>query len=106
MRFWLAAFVVLFAAAELLDWVAQIGSWQANGMWLVLGGMGLAALSNLSRLSTSSANLEESAKGVTKSATEEMQAAKNKQVMATETQKQAVSDDKDSISFKVRPLKR
>ena len=41
-----SAFVVLFVAIELLDWIGQMGSVQPSGIWLLLGGMGLAVLSN------------------------------------------------------------
>ena len=50
LRFWFVAFVVLFVAVELFQWVAALGSWQPTGMWLLLGGMGLAAASNDGRL--------------------------------------------------------
>jgi len=108
MRFWLAAFVVLFAAIELLDWVAQIGSWQPTGVWLVLGGMGLAAISNLSKISSHavSADAEETTEPVKDSETGKTITATAQQTAPSVYQQTTEQDDKNSISFKVRPLKR
>lgn len=50
MKFWLTCFVLLFTGAELFEWFSQLESWQASGIWLVLGGMGLAAASNAAHL--------------------------------------------------------
>ena len=106
MRFWLASFVLVFAAVELFNWFSALGSWHPPGIWLVLGGVGLAALSNLPSPTK------------TDSSTDEVEAAqaKNKatgstepvaQVSAGQGQKvQPLAANKDSVSFKVRPLKR
>lgn len=93
MRFWVVAFVVMFVGMELLDWVAQLGSWQPGGMWMILGGMGLAAASNLDKLSAGS-----KAEGPI--------TAKPEQKVAKIDQKPSIKENEDSISFKVRPLKR
>lgn len=129
MRVWLAAFVLLFAIIELFEWFAQLGSWQPTGMWLILGGMGLAALSNASQLSAthSAASNSITSNSIQDDSTTETQqsnaqptakqqkATPSKQAVApqiseTKSQKVATSltdgSDKDSISFKVRPLKR
>ena len=50
MKFWLGCFVVLFAGAELFDWVMQASGGELSGAWWVLGGMGLAAASNAKHL--------------------------------------------------------
>lgn len=50
MKFWLVCFVVLFAGAELFDWVMQASGGELSGAWWVLGGMGLAAASNAKHL--------------------------------------------------------
>ncbi|MEM9149873.1 MAG: hypothetical protein AAGB19_05405 [Cyanobacteria bacterium P01_F01_bin.3] len=110
MRFWLAAFVVLFAAVELFEWVTQLGSLQPTGIWLVLGGMGLAALSNAShwlRMTDASAS-DESVKCMEQSTVADAGDA-IAQVSAANSQKAGSLADQsaqDSISFKVRPLKR
>ncbi|MEL6556310.1 MAG: hypothetical protein AAFQ63_23075 [Cyanobacteria bacterium J06621_11] len=124
MRVWLAAFVLLFAIIELFEWFAQLGSWQPTGMWLILGGMGLAALSNASQLSATNSAASNSIKGDSTIETQQsnaqpvakqQKATPSKQAVApqiseTKSQKVAASltdeSDKDSISFKVRPLKR
>lgn len=127
MRVWLVAFVLLFATIELFEWLVQLGSWQPTGMWLVLGGMGLAALSNASHIPK---NVAKESKTSSQLATEQIDsqssdtqqkaasppissqraAQRAAQLPETKSQKVATSlsdeSDKDSISFKVRPLKR
>ncbi len=108
MKFWLSCFFLLFVAAELFEWAAQIGSIQPHGAWLILGGMGLAAASNAAHLP----NLSRS--GETE-AIAENQPIENRHIenQADEPQKELVTQpskpvsvaeqsQEDSISFKVR----
>ncbi|MEL6938572.1 MAG: hypothetical protein AAFO84_05200 [Cyanobacteria bacterium J06598_1] len=116
MRVWLTAFVVLFAAIELFEWVMQLSSWQPPGLWLILGGMGLAALSNVTHLPKvppikEIALAEDSAEGST-TGTHTKATGLNQpvaQIAATHQKtvdrKAAGESDKDTISFKIRPLK-
>lgn len=104
MRFWLSAFVVLFVAVELLDWVAHVTSLHAHGVWLVLGGMGLAAASNSGR--THLLENEQESKRVSQSNVEKPK----EDVQPPNKEKvdlgRGVDRSEDSVSFKVRPLKR
>lgn len=100
MRFWLSAFVILFAIAELFDWITQVDSWQASGIWLVLGGMGLAAVSN----GFGSAQPPERSKK--KSGTVGKALSKAEGECLEPSQIEVIDRSDDSISFKVRPLKR
>lgn len=108
MRFWLSAFVILFVAVELFDWIMQVGSWQASGVWLVLGGMGLAAVSNWD--SGSSQRIGKGEVGIK----EAQKPTENDMQTLDEGKGEAIGQDgsdaldrsDDSISFKVRPLKR
>ena len=103
MRFWLSAFVLLFAIAELFDWIAQVGSWQASGIWLVLGGMGLAAVSNGGFSTAQQIKGEKVESG----SVEKVKGLETKQGEKLEPNKAKNLDRlEDSISFKVRPLKR
>ena len=118
MRVWLAAFVLLFAAIELFEWITQLGSWQPTGVWLILGGMGLAALSNANHLpkldSTADSTSEQSNEKTAKKKAEAQNATSANEPVALRSAAQgekiapqaADESDKDSISFKVRPLKR
>ncbi len=143
MRVWLSAFVVLFAIAELFEWLAGLGSWQPTGVWLILGGMGLAALSNAAHLPklsaveegtesteqvrqlqvrqlTANVPINQPANGSQKATGSNRPVAQaSAQVLAqipaaqveeikSEIKSQMVDNksDSDSISFKVRPLKR
>ncbi len=109
MKFWLSAFVLLFVAVELFDWVTQLGSLHDSGIWLLLGGMGLAALSNAKHLSTApdvdkvQESVEQTDKALSDadSAVPEMAVSKQQKVESL-----AEKSAQDSISFKVRPLKR
>ena len=118
MRFWLSAFVFLFAITELFNWLAQIGSWQMGGVWLVLAGMGLAAASNggAAGLLGHREDAGSKSKGLRKGEAESKK-AKDKPIETLSKEKEEVelkakSADRsidrsdDSISFKVRPLKR
>lgn len=101
MRFWLTAFVLIFAAVELFQWFAGLASWEPGGVWLVLGGMGLAVLSNAGQLKAGQvADAQRDSivpeADATPAAAPEKRAEKSTDKFA----------DKDSISFKVRPLKR
>lgn len=109
MRVWLAAFVILFAAVELFQWVLRLPSLQPSGFWLVVGGMGLATMSNFGRLVDTG---EKAAKG---SGEDEKKRGKGEQLAqaTTSTVASTVSstapakpDEPDTISFKVRPMKR
>ena len=119
MRFWLAAFVVLFAAVELFEWVTQLGSLQPTGLWLVPGGMGLAALSNVAhwpKATDADGLKEEEPKRTdkvapTKPIQEKISSTSSTVVERTVEQGrtlESIADpsEQDSISFKVRPLKR
>lgn len=110
MRFWLAAFVVLFAAVELFEWIAQLGSWQPTGIWLVLGGMGLAALSNTAhwKQATDTNPLAESPEDKDKAAITESDSAVVARAGEPSQSMPSIAEPsaQDSISFKVRPLKR
>jgi hypothetical protein len=103
MRFWLSAFVVLFAIAELFNWIAQVGSWQASGIWLVLGGMGLAAVSNGG---FNAVQQREGEKVESESVEKVTQEQKTKQNKLKPSKAKSLDRSEDSISFKVRPLKR
>ncbi|MGI8934530.1 MAG: hypothetical protein ACR2FS_10700 [Phormidesmis sp.] len=50
MKFWLVCFGLLFMGAELWQWLAELGSKQPSGAVLILGGIGLAAVSNAAHL--------------------------------------------------------
>lgn len=102
MGFWLAAFIVLFAAVELFNWVVHIGSWHTNGVWLVLGGMGLAAISNWSvgKEGTKEVAAKETVSKLNQPEGEHLESVRTKATA------HAVDRLDDSISFKVRPLKR
>ena len=123
MRFWLTSFVLIFSAIELFDWVMQRGSWHPTGIWLILGGMGLAAISNVSSARSpqvaNSPDLADHSNAVAQAADQvaeqalatSQSALPNSLAQAHESHWQAqprpsLSQDKDSISFKVRPLKR
>jgi len=104
MRFWLSAFVLLFAIAELFDWIAQVGSWQASGIWLVLGGMGLAAVSNGGFSSAQQMEDEKAKSGSAGKVTQEPETRQEKKLEPSKAK--SIDRSEDSISFKVRPLKR
>ena len=116
MRVWFAAFVLLFAMIELFDWMMQLDSWQPTGMWLVLGGMGLAVISNASYWSIGQPGLDNSKAGQAdaqqKATVSEQTIAQIAETKSQKTKSQQMTDslanqsDKESISFKVRPLKR
>jgi len=102
--------MMLFAIAELLKWLAGLGSWQPTGGWLILGGMGLAALSNaahLSKILVAKPATEDAIEGTEpasqQAVSEPQKATGSHQPVA---QVSAVPTDSDSISFKIRPLKR
>ncbi len=50
MKFWLTCFGLLFVGAELFQWFAERGDGPLSGVWLILGGLGLAAASNAAHL--------------------------------------------------------
>ncbi|MBE9063095.1 hypothetical protein [cf. Phormidesmis sp. LEGE 11477] len=106
MGFWLAAFILLFVAVELFNWIAQVGDWHASGVWLVLGGMGLAALSNWKTAKGSTKdNTKDSvavAATVSELSQQEEDCLKPSNAKAVSG---AIDRSDDSISFKVRPLK-
>ena len=100
MKFWLTCFGLLFIGSELFQWFAELGGGQLSGVWLVLGGLGLAAASNAAHLpkltGTTTSNLvanEASDRNPTKS-----------QVEAPLPKPPSVAQQstEDSISFKVR----
>lgn len=101
MRFWLAAFIVLFAAVELLNWITQVSSWHASGVWLVLGGMGLAAVSNWKVEESAEDNAAET-ETVAKLSQQEENFLESINAKAATS---VVDRSEDTISFKVRPLK-
>ncbi len=108
MRVWLAGFVVLFVGVELFEWFAQLGSVQASGMGLILGGMGLAAASNAGRWQKPISGKGESNKQPDlKAATPEIKPIEIKSpkinLPEIKSPEPAVVDrSQDSISFKVR----
>ncbi len=108
MKFWLSAFVMLFAAVELFDWIVQAGGWHASGVWLVLGGMGLAAVSNVGNRGIGESEVgngkREIGLGEGDKKNLDLNQAKGEEVKGTDVEGTDRSDD--SISFKVRPLKR
>ncbi|MEO1636847.1 MAG: hypothetical protein AAFS04_17400 [Cyanobacteria bacterium J06631_9] len=105
MRVWLTAFVILFTAVELFQWILQLPSLQPSGFWLVVGGMGLAAVSNVGRLVGSGENaVKESGESQkTEGEKEELAQSTASTVAPTASAK---PDEPDTISFKVRPMKR
>ena len=50
MKFWLTCFGLLFIGAELFQWFVELGGGKLSDLWLILGGMGLAAASNAAHL--------------------------------------------------------
>ena len=103
MKFWLSCFFLLFVAAELFAWVAQIGSVQPHGVWLILGGMGLAAASNAAHLPKLSSSRE--TKAIAKSPPIESQVEEpqsNPIPQPNVPASVAEQSQEDSISFKVR----
>jgi len=116
-KFWLTCFVLLFAGAELFQWMVALGGADLSGAWLVLGGMGLAAASNakhLPRLSPPQVSGGTSGQGndlpspstVKGEPTRQQQIAHKDNAKttaaATRPESQETDSDKDSISFKVR----
>ncbi len=100
MKFWLSAFVILFVAVELFDWIVEVGNWHASGVWLVLGGTGLAAVSNWGKGTGNwgkGPNAED--EQILKLSKAEGREIEDKEAEGTDC-------SSDSISFKVRPLKR
>lgn len=108
MNFWLACFVLIFAAVELFQWFMQLGSWQASGPWLIVGGLALAAASNASHFATSSQQEDLPSTGQTQEdkppqGTELAPTPLAPTVPPSAPQAQRVGrDGQDSISFKVR----
>ncbi|MEL6882711.1 MAG: hypothetical protein AAFP09_19465 [Cyanobacteria bacterium J06607_10] len=111
MRVWLTAFVILFTAVELFQWVLQLPSLQPSGFWLVVGGMGLAAVSNFGRLVGSGENaVKESGESGESGESQKTEGEKEELAQSTESTvaptASAKPDEPDTISFKVRPMKR
>lgn len=110
MRFWLSAFVVLFAIAELFDWLAQVDSWRVSGIWLALAGMGLAAASNGGTAWLWGNKEDEVDSGRLGNKAVDHKSMKDEAAERDEAEKIApakgIDRSDDSISFKVRPLKR
>ncbi len=98
MRVWLAGFVLLFVGVELFEWFTQLGSVQASGMGLILGGMGLAAISNAGRW-------QKPVSGEEKSTNQQALNIETPTLQTPEIKapaREAVDRSQDSISFKVR----
>lgn len=123
LKFWLACFLLLFVGAELLEWISHFGRVDASGTWLILGGMGLAAASNMAHLSerhptnekgsdrmsvieenSSTAVKPAAEESVARSASVEAQSAgaQSTEAQSTEAQSIEAQSKEDSISFKVR----
>lgn len=103
MRVWLAGFVLLFVGVELFEWFTQLGSVQASGMGLMLGGMGLAAASNAGRWQKSVSGKGESTdQQALKIETPEIQTSEIQTPEIQTPEEEAVDRSQDSISFKVR----
>ena len=103
MKFWLSCFFLLFVAAELFEWAAQIGGVQPHGAWLILGGMGLAAASNAAHLPKLSSSGE--AEAIAENQPIENQAEEPQKDSTSQPDKPtsvAEQSQEDSISFKVR----
>lgn len=105
MRVWLVAFIALFAAVELFQWVLQLPSVRPSGVWLVVGGMGLAAASNFGRLAGSSQEAVKGREGDKETGNKGEQIAQSTASAVSPTAP-AKPDESDTISFKVRPMKR
>jgi hypothetical protein len=108
-KFWLTCCVLLFLGAELLGWVAELGSGHPSGAWLILGGMGLAAASNAAHLPKLGSGLGGGVKRVANAAelpnpadTDQSPTAKEEQKPLTQPLSVAEQSAEDSISFKVR----
>ena len=112
MKFWLVCFGLLFIGAELWQWLAELGSQQPSGAVLILGGMGLAAVSNAAHLPKLK-GAEDDAASHLSSAGSAANASANQPTVkqaAKQTVKQADADpamnkaqsEQGSISFKVR----
>lgn len=106
MKFWLVCFGLLFVGAELLQWFAELGSRQPSGAVLILGGMGLAAVSNAAHLpkmkgaeEALSGNLSGNLSGATAAAD---CAVGQSEQSDTDPALSDTQPDRRSISFKVR----
>lgn len=103
MKFWLSCFFLLFVAAELFEWAAQVGGVQPHGAWLILGGMGLAAASNAAHLPKLSSS--EKGEAIAKNPPIENQTEAPHREPIPQPDKPtfvAEQSQEDSISFKVR----
>jgi hypothetical protein len=94
-KFWLTCCGLLFLGAELWGWLAELGSGQPSGAWLILGGMGLAAASN-------AAHLPKLGGGNWDGDTAQSPTEKEEQKPSTQPLSVAEQSAEDSISFKVR----
>lgn len=108
MKFWLTCFGVLFIGAELFQWFVELGGGKFSGVWLILGGMGLAAASNAAHLPklptklTSSTVSDATAPNKASDHLAQSQPKERLKEPITEPLSVAQQSAEDSISFKVR----
>ena len=98
--------------AELLEWVAHLGmagGMEASGMWLILGGMGLAAASNSAHLpkltqsnTTDDCATQEAERAAENSAANPKETTPTGNVGPSQSASITEQSQDDSISFKVR----
>lgn len=107
MKFWLTCFGLLFIGAELFQWFAELGGGKLSGVWLILGGMGLAAASNAAHLPklaklTNSTVSDATAPDKASDHLAQSQPKERLKKPITEPLSVAQQSAEDSISFKVR----
>ena len=100
MKFWLTCFGLLFIGAELFQWFAELGGDKLSSTWLILGGLGLAAVSNANHLpkltGTTTSN------PATDEASDRNPAKSQLEEPSPSSPSVARQSSEDSISFKVR----
>ncbi len=102
MKFWLVCFGLLFVGAELLQWLAELGR-QPSGAVLILGGMGLAVVSNAAHLPKLKGAEEDSSDPLS-SASPVADSPASQSITRPDTNPalNAAQPERESISFKIR----
>lgn len=101
MKFWLVCFGLLFVGAELLQWFAELGSRQPSGAVLILGGMGLAAVSNAAHLPKMKGAEEDLSDNLSGATAADCAVGQSEQ-SDTDPALSETQSERRSISFKVR----
>ena len=102
MRVWLVGFVLLFVGVELFEWVAQLEFSQAGGYWIVLGGLGLAAISNAKYLPRLSGDQQTESTQRPKAPLVSQEPSTSQESSVGEAPEKGIDRSEDSISFRVR----